>query len=1295
MSLDLRLMSLTNLKGKYDRYATVTFRDHNVSHCIGGIGGDLKDVSYKYLAIMLKHIQETLFTWPLLSPLVPEETIEIRVYNCNKVFQDRIVGAYTQNLAIVVAQGSLEVQDNLLSQKLRILRQEVKFFVKYIKPGLIDFSDGTDQSDTRSRRSRMTNATTRSQAQSEAAAQGFFNLLEDRELYHPKIYRPSPNNPVASDWQVQLRIIEAQDLAGMNLDPVVTMKIGDLAKNTTVKSQTNNPVWDEFFCFDIVLPKQEAMDSILSMEVFTGRNIISAGTIVGSFKLDLWYIYRKPDHGIFSKWAPLVDGANTECRGYLRIDVSVFGKGDVQVDPPPRKDKDEDIELNLIYPEHVLLCRPVYKYIFKIYKAEGIPRMNAKIMASLKKSLSKKTKELADPFVEVNFAGIKGKTKVKSNTYSPEFQQQIIFTEFFPALCRTMKIQLKDSDTVSDDIIGTHNLDIESIMNDDPTIGFLPVFGPSWVNFYGSTRDYAMFDEHNDLNNGIGEGIAYRGRLLMAVECYEDQPDDTGTVSVDDVAALRPIDTGRTQPHFLFATFYEASMIPKRLGDRPIQFEVTIGEFGVFLEEETVAGKNGKAPAQSSSVDDIDVIDGEEEFMNETIYARTTTTPITPLCKPGQKYSIIPWNSEKPCAYVKFPFEDQRRRTYNAIMLAKMFNTLEENLEELDERNRLKLKNSHRLLRRFMGDIVHMSKMYIDLADGKKTGTHLGKNRLDAERIKWCLYEVHKISVKAGEIGSHCNESNFPEKLKEAHSLLSRLRKIVNDPQHTLPDVFVWMISGGKRVAYTRVPAADVFFSKIDFERGRNSGRVQTIFLRLPGKRGHGENGWAIQAKIEIRIWLGLFNQHAGEYWRDMPSGYEQPEDLIVEVPPTVLSYYEKQTFVIRAHLYQARSLIGSDDSGLSDAFARIICTNQVQETFVIEKTRSPAWDQMLRFEGIELWGELAEFAVNPPVIVIEVFDKDDNLFGPDEIEFIGRALAKPVVKAADEPYEKPFFPPVLQWFPIYRGETKAGELLAAFEMFQITEDMDEDCLPVDPEPKDTDDGLKMFIPDDIRPVMKTHRVLFWGVREMKRAQLMSINRPQVDIDCCYQATLLDGSQVSCVMSDPCKNTNRNPNFENSVQVFDVDLPENEKYLPPVTIRVHDLRAFGRKILAGTHVIDSLSEYFKNVEDFHRKVVEENPADKRKLADEDGNIAIEVPPIPDEAAATPVKTKKKKEEADKDEEVLDWWTRFYETLRDMQEPSKKTTKGVSLSFNKKSPQRTEKTPSGERIPRLTVSCCCC
>ncbi len=36
------------------------------------------------------------------------------------------------------------------------------------------------------------------------------------------------------------------------------------------------------------------------------------------------------------------------------------------------------------------------------------------------------------------------------------------------------------------------------------------------------------------------------------------------------------------------------------------------------------------------------------------------------------------------------------------------------------------------------------------------------------------------------------------------------------------------------------------------------------------------------------------------------------------------------------------------------------------------------------------------------------------------------------------ERYERPNFPPNLEWFDIYRGSDKAGELLAAFELLQV-----------------------------------------------------------------------------------------------------------------------------------------------------------------------------------------------------------------------------------------------------------------
>ena len=48
----------------------------------------------------------------------------------------------------------------------------------------------------------------------------------------------------------------------------------------------------------------------------------------------------------------------------------------------------------------------------------------------------------------------------------------------------------------------------------------MPTFGPCWVNLYDSTRDYSLFDEHNDLNNGLvsvllGEVICSKGFSLF------------------------------------------------------------------------------------------------------------------------------------------------------------------------------------------------------------------------------------------------------------------------------------------------------------------------------------------------------------------------------------------------------------------------------------------------------------------------------------------------------------------------------------------------------------------------------------------------------------------------------------------------------------------------------------------------------------------------------------------------------------------------------------------------------------
>lgn len=57
---------------------------------------------------------------------------------------------------------------------------------------------------------------------------------------------------------------------------------------------------------------------------------------------------------------------------------------------------------------------------------------------------------------------------------------------------------------------------------------------------YGSTRNYSLLLEHAHLNEGLGEGISYRGRLLISLKTEIVDADDMGPTMVD-VEMCQPV----------------------------------------------------------------------------------------------------------------------------------------------------------------------------------------------------------------------------------------------------------------------------------------------------------------------------------------------------------------------------------------------------------------------------------------------------------------------------------------------------------------------------------------------------------------------------------------------------------------------------------------------------------------------------------------------------------------------------------------------------------------------------------
>ncbi|XP_051908890.1 otoferlin isoform X16 [Hippocampus zosterae] len=1113
---------------------------------------------------------------------------------------------------------------------------------------------------------------------------------------------PSSGRPV--DYQISITIIEARQLIGLNMDPVVCVEIGDDKKYTSMKESTNCPYYNEYFVFDFHVPPDVMFDKIIKLSVIHSKNLLRSGTLVGTFKMDVGTVYCQPEHQFYHKWAILSDPVDITagCKGYLKCDIAVVGKGDNIKTPHKANETDEDdIEGNLLLPEGIPAERQWARFYVKVYRAEGLPKMNTNIMANVKKALIGENRDLVDPYVQVHFSGQKGKTSVQKSSYEPVWNEQIVFTELFPPLCKRMKVQIRDSDKVNDVAIGTHFIDLRKISNDGDK-GFLPTLGPAWANMYGSTRQYTLMDEHQDLNDGLGEGVSFRARLLLsvAVEILDTTSPEilsSTEVQMDSIANISENATGKTEEFFLFGAFLEATMIDRKIGDKPISFEITIGNYGNQIDGTSKPSWSRKKKDGENDDEDSELIQNssEDEADEEGGLESVSCTPLMRPVITDRNYFHLPYFEKKPCVYIKSWWQDQRRRLYNSNMMDKIADKLEEGVNDVQEIIKTEKAFPERRLRGVLEELSVGCSRFVTLAN--KDLNQSGRTKLDRERLKSCMREMDNMSQQAKQMRTQVKKNTVKDKLKLVQNFLLRLRFLADEPQHSIPDVFVWMMSNHKRIAYARIPSKDILYSLVDEETGKDCGKVKAVFLKLPGKKGFGPAGWTVQAKLELYLWLGL-NKQRKEFTSGLPNGFEEVKAAktapsLHSVPPVSLVYNMKQVFQLRAHMYQARSLFAADSSGLSDPFARVFFSTHSQVTEVLSETLCPTWDQLLVFDNVELFGEAGELRDDPPIIVVEIYDQDTV----GKAEFIGRTFAKPAIKMCEEHYGPPRFPPQLEYFQIYRGNCTAGELLAAFELLQIGQGGATDLPPLEG-PTDFERGPIIPVPLGIRPVLSRYRieVLFWGLRDLKRVNLAQVDRPRVDIECA-------GRGVQSVL---IPNYKKNPNFSTLVKWFEVDLPENELLHPPLNIRVVDCRAFGRYALVGSHAVTSLRRFLYCAPDkasshwgsaaklMNGYMVLTNggsrhgfspSASSRALSRSAGEIIVHVDSVEpairkmdtlvkldatsdavvkvdmleEESDKERKKKKKKKgaadEEDETDESVLDWWSKYFASIETMKE----------------------------------------
>ncbi|KFR03803.1 Fer-1-like 6, partial [Nipponia nippon] len=1148
----------------------------------------------------------------------------------------------------------------------------------------------------------------------------------------------------SQNYQIAITIIEARQLVGENIDPVVIIEIGDEKKQTTVKEGTNAPFYNEYFVFDFVGPQVFLFDKIINISVM--HNKLIGSVLIGSFKVDLGTVYGQPGHQFCDKWALLTDPADirTGAKGYLKCDISVTGKGDAIQATQKTADTEEQIEKNLLIPKGFPSERPWARFYVRIYKAEGLPKMNSSIMANVTKAFIGDSKDLVDPYVVVMFAGQMGRTTVQKNCADPVWHEQIIFKEMFPPLCRRVKIQVWDEGSMNDVALATHFIDLKKISNEqDGDKGFLPTFGPAWINLYGSPRNHSLMDDYQELNEGFGEGVSFRGRLFIeiAVEILsggarelkfssiikdiklpskdkdfkapkgkdktEKAGEDRKSASPSDKTnstevEVEPFDVPseiyeeKFEEFLLFGTFFEATMIDRKVGDKPITFEVSIGNFG-NITDGVILGAGGKKKTCDGEAEESLLREGEDEISHDLgVPLISTTPPEKPLITGGNRnYQYLPYDERKPCICVKSYWGDQTFRLYSSNTLEKMADHLEESLEQAKDLIKVSEVASEEKMRMTLNDFINQSRAFITIAEKKPKG--LNYTALDKKRLMLFKQELETMSSDAkGIVQQQKKKMPLDEMMRETQSFIDKIRFLVDEPQNTVPDVFIWMLSSNKRIAYARIPAKNILYSPSKEQRGKDCGKIKTHFLKLPGKR---PLGWTVQAKVDIYLWLGPAS-FAHNIMENLPIGYETeiPSNTSsghsVVPSPACLLYKTPHFFQLRAHMYQARGLIAADSTGLSDPFAKVTFTSRCQTTKIISQTLSPTWNQMLLFNSIVLHGDREEIAQFPPEIVIELYDDD----AVGKAEYIGSTVAAPVVRLADQNYE----PPKLSYHPVYCGNLSGGDLLATFELLEIPESDPDRLPPLDP----PDVGQIYPVPANIRPVLSKYRVevLFWGVRELKKVQLLSVDRPQVLIECAGKG----------VKSSVIQSYKKNPNFSGLADWFEVELPENELLHPPLSICVVDWRAFGRSTLVGTHTINCLKQFLcktqlgpqatpnrLDIVEIEKASPESSqPAElsqeepfladhiyaeveqgKCRVVETDANLTSVPASEPERSASEPGKDRKQKDmkrltqrstkkrkrtiAEESAENVIDWWSKYYASVLKIQK-----AKGILSSEGK-------------------------
>ncbi|XP_059893638.1 myoferlin-like isoform X1 [Gadus macrocephalus] len=643
------------------------------------------------------------------------------------------------------------------------------------------------------------------------------------------------------DFQIRVRVIEGRQLLGNNVKPVVKVNVSGETHRTRIR-RGNNPFFDEVFFYNVHMLPSELFDKSINIRVYDSYSL-RADALMGEFMVDVGYVYDEPAHCVIRKWLLLSDPEDhsSGAKGYLKVSVFIVGAGEEPpVDTGEAGGEEDDIESNLLLPAGLALRWATLS--LKVFRAEDVPQMDDAFLQSMKGIFGESPgkKNLVDPFLEASFAGQKLCTSVMEKNANPEWNQVLSLQVKFPSMCECIKLTIMDWDRLTrNDAIGTTHLNLAKIASSggeiedthsgngdsntgESEVGFLPAFGPCYINLYGSPREFTgLPDPYADLNYGKGEGVAYRGRVLVQLSTQLEGKADK---AVDDISSDHILVTQKYQrrrKYCLCAVFHNASMIHDP--GEPIQFEVSIGNYGNKLD-------NTCKPFASTTQYSCAVFD-------------------------GNRYYYLPWAATKPVVVVNSFWEDISHRLDTINIILFITRRLISNLDLL--KNTISAKASDReqvevwvkLLTQLEEDLESYP---LPELEGQ---AHLTSLDLQLKKLR----DSAMATIRGAARQMREDTKQIRDCVADIEGWVEKLTQLAEEPQNSMPDVFIWMLRGEKRVAYSRVPAHQVLFSMHSEQAcGQFCGNTQTIFMQYPMDKN---KGLKVPVQIRVNMWLGLSSE--------------------------------------------------------------------------------------------------------------------------------------------------------------------------------------------------------------------------------------------------------------------------------------------------------------------------------------------------------------------------------------------------------------------------------------------------